>query len=73
MEVQELANNQEIIKVLIGALSFCFFSIVSLLIYIWKSNKISTDQILEKTNDTLQKLHRIVAVHEERFKLLEKS
>ena len=46
--------------------------IVSLLIYIWKTNTARTDVILEKTNETLASLLILTAVHEAKIEALTK-
>jgi hypothetical protein len=71
MNIQELENAILIIKWIYPIISFCFLAIVSLLIYIWKTNTARTDKILEKTNETLACVVTIQAVHESRIKGLE--
>ena len=62
-----------VIKWVYPIISFCFFSIVTLLIYIWKTNTSRTDKILEETNKTLAKLVTLTAVHDARLNAVEKD
>lgn len=63
MNIEEIENTFLVIKWVYPIISFCFFSIVSLLIYIWKTNTTRTDKILEQTNKTLDELKTMVAIN----------
>ncbi len=73
MDIQELANNQEVIKWMIGIISFSFFSIITLLIYIWKTNIDSMNRLLDDTAKTLGEVVTLTAVHESKLESIEKK
>ena len=62
-----------VIKWVYPIISFCFFSIVSLLIYIWKTNTSRTDKLIEEQNKTLSKVVTLTAVLDARINSLEKD
>jgi hypothetical protein len=60
--VKDLESTMIVIEWVYPIISAGFFIIVSLLIYIWKTNTARTDTILEQTNKTLEELRMITAV-----------
>jgi len=72
MELEEVTVIINFAKWLVPAISFLFFSIISLLIYIWKNQTKRTDLILERVTDNLNQLRSTSDRHDERIKNLEK-
>jgi len=72
MELEEVTVIINFAKWLVPAISFLFFSIISLLIYIWKNQTKRTDLILERVTDNLNQLRSTSDRHDERLKNLEK-
>lgn len=72
MELEEVTVIINFAKWLVPAISFLFFSIISLLIYIWKNQTKRTDAILKSVTDNLIQLRLDSKGHEIRLNNLEK-
>lgn len=73
MDIKEIEDTFIILKWVYPIISFCFLAIVTLIIYIWKTNTARTDKILEQTNKTLAEVVTLSAVHESRIDALERN
>ena len=56
VDVEQIISNQNAIKIIIGMLSFSFFSIISLVIYIFKTSVSGIKEVLNEHNKTLKKV-----------------
>jgi len=73
MGLQELEDAILVVKWVYPIIGSCFVAIVSLVIYIWKGNTQRTDDILEKTNKTLNNVTLLVTKHDVKIDNLEKK
>lgn len=71
MDLQEIENALLVVKWVYPIMSGAFFMIISLLIYIWKTNTNKTDELLKQSGDTLTQLRILVENHNIRIKHLE--
>ena len=62
MDIKQIEETVMIIKFIYPLIGIGFGAIISLLIYIYKTNMNRTDTILEQTNKTLEELKMITAV-----------
>lgn len=73
MNMEELENGMTIIKYVYPVISAAFVVIVSLLIYIWRTNTAKTDEILVSVNNNLSELTLIVTEHKIKLEVCEKD